>query len=92
LGRIAKLYEIEAAIRGRPPDERASVRGARAGPLLEQIKVGLEATLAKVSTKSALARSRSRKPTSLATLGLRRASATDVSFLPALEQFLAGEG
>jgi len=31
------------------------VRGARAGPLLEQSKVGLEATLAKVSTKSALA-------------------------------------
>ena len=55
LGRIAKLYEIEAAIRGRPPDERVSVRGARAGPLLEQIKAGFEATLAKVSTKSALA-------------------------------------
>ena len=36
--------------------------------------------------------SRSRKPTSLATRGLRRAAATDVSFLPALEQFLAGEG
>ena len=31
------------------------MRGARAGPLLEQSKVGLEATLAKVSTKSALA-------------------------------------
>ena len=55
LGRIAKLYEIEAAIRGRPPDERVLVRGARAGPLLEQIKAGFEATLAKVSTKSALA-------------------------------------
>ena len=55
LGRIAKLYEIEAAIRGRPPDERVSVRGARAGPLLEQIKGGFEASLAKVSTKSALA-------------------------------------
>ena len=55
LGSIAKLYEIEAAIRGRPPDERCAVRGARAGPLLEQIKAEFEASLAKVSTKSALA-------------------------------------
>jgi transposase len=55
LAQIAKLYEIEEAIRGRPPDERASVRGARAGPLLEQIQAWLEATLAKVSAKSALA-------------------------------------
>jgi transposase len=55
LAQIAQLYEIEKAIRGRPPDERASVRGARAGPLLEQIRAWLEATLAKVSAKSALA-------------------------------------
>ena len=36
--------------------------------------------------------SRSRKPTPPATRGLRTAPATDVSSLPALEQFLAGEG
>ena len=36
--------------------------------------------------------SRSRKPTPPATRGLRTASATDASSLPALEQFLTGEG
>jgi transposase len=55
LAKIAKLYEIEAGIRGRPPDERRALRGARAGPLLEEIRIWFEATLAKVSAKSALA-------------------------------------
>lgn len=55
LARIGKLYEIEAAIRGRPPDERCTVRSARAGPELEGIKAWFEATLAQVSAKSALA-------------------------------------
>ena len=55
LARIGKLYEIEEQIRGRPPDERRTVRQARAGPLLEALKAWLEATLAQVSTKSALA-------------------------------------
>ena len=55
LARIGKLYEIEEAIRGRPPEERRTVRKARAGPELEVIKAWLEATLAQVSTKSALA-------------------------------------
>ena len=36
--------------------------------------------------------SRSRKPTLPATRGLRTAPASDASFLPTLEQFLAGEG
>ena len=36
--------------------------------------------------------SHSRKPTSLATRGLKTAPTTDASFLPALEQFLAREG
>ena len=40
LARIGKLYEIEEAIRGRPPEERRTVRKARAGPLLEAIKAG----------------------------------------------------
>ena len=35
LARIGKLYEIEEAIRGRPPEERRTVRQARAGPVLE---------------------------------------------------------
>ncbi len=55
LARIGKLYEIEEAIRGWPPDERCAVRKARAGPLLEDIRTWFEATLAQVSTKSALA-------------------------------------
>jgi transposase len=55
LAKIAKLYEIEAAIRGRPPDERRALRGARAGALLEDMRAWLEATLAKVSAKSAFA-------------------------------------
>jgi transposase len=55
LARIGKLYEIEEAISGRPPDERCTVRKARAGPLLEDIRTWCEATLAQVSAKSALA-------------------------------------
>jgi hypothetical protein len=55
LSRIGKLYEIEEAIRGRPPEERCMVRSARAGPLLEDIRTWFEATLAQVSAKSALA-------------------------------------
>jgi len=55
LARIGKLYEIEEAIRGRPPDERRTVREARAGPLLEELKAWFEATRAQVSAKSALA-------------------------------------
>ena len=55
LARIGKLYEIEEAIRGRAAEERCTVRKARAGPELEAIKVWFEATLAQVSTKSALA-------------------------------------
>jgi hypothetical protein len=55
LARIGKLYEIEEAIRGRPPDERCTVRSARAGPLLEDIRTWFEATLGQVSAKSVLA-------------------------------------
>jgi transposase len=55
LTRISKLYEIEETIRGRPPDERCTVRKTRAGPLLEELRTWFEATLVKVSAKSALA-------------------------------------
>jgi hypothetical protein len=55
LARIRKLYGIEEAIRGRPPDERRTVREARTGPLLEDIRTWFEATLAQLSAKSALA-------------------------------------
>jgi transposase len=55
LTRIGKLYQIEETIRGRPAEERCAVRQARAGPLLEELQTWFEATLAKVSAKSALA-------------------------------------
>ena len=55
LARIGSLYEIEEAIRGRPPGQRRDARQARAGPVLGELRTWLEAALAKVSAKSALA-------------------------------------
>jgi transposase len=55
LVRIAALYEIEKNIRGKPPDERMSVRQARAGPLLADFKQWLGRELTKLSKKSGLA-------------------------------------
>jgi transposase len=56
LERIGALYAIEAEIRGRPPDERAAMRQARAGPLLDSLREWLRQTLARVSKKSELAK------------------------------------
>jgi hypothetical protein len=55
LQRIAKLYEIEADIRGRPPDERRRERLERAAPLLEDLHAWLREMLVRVSIKSDLA-------------------------------------
>ncbi len=52
LRRIGALYKIEEQIRGKPPDERRSVRQARAVPLLDDMKRWFEATLATLSAKS----------------------------------------
>ena len=52
LRRIAELYLIEAEIRGKPPDERRSVRQARARPLLDDLEQWLRASLEKLSRKS----------------------------------------
>ncbi len=52
LHRIGALYKIEEQIRGNPPDERHSVRQARAVPLLDDMKRWFEATLATLSAKS----------------------------------------
>jgi transposase len=52
LERIAALYAIEGAIRGRPPNERREVRQARARPLLESLHAWLESCLSKLSRKS----------------------------------------
>jgi len=56
LERIAALYAIESEIRGRPPDARAAIRQARAGPLLESLRTWLRQTLGRVSKKSELAK------------------------------------
>ncbi|KWH39384.1 hypothetical protein WL99_02285 [Burkholderia cepacia] len=46
LRRIGALYKIEEQIRGKPRDERLSVRQARAVPLFDDMKCWFEATLA----------------------------------------------
>jgi transposase len=53
--RIALLYAIEQDIRGRPAEERATQRQARAGPILESLRAWLDETLARVSGRSDLA-------------------------------------
>jgi transposase len=55
LQRIGALYAIETEIRGQPPETRAAVRQARAGPHLEALHNWLQTTLIQVSKKSALA-------------------------------------
>lgn len=55
LRRIAELYAIEAEIRGKLPDERAAVRQARAGPLIEAMHEWLHTQHARLSRKSELA-------------------------------------
>jgi transposase len=53
--RIGELYAIEREIRGRKPSERMLVRQQRAGPLLDELRRWLAATLRMVSAKSELA-------------------------------------
>ena len=56
LQRIAALYAIEAEIRGQPPDIRRRERQARAGPLLEDLRVWMTSMVGRVSAKSELAK------------------------------------
>jgi hypothetical protein len=56
LERIGRLYQIEAEIRSRPPDERCAVRQARAGPHLQSLHEWLHKTLTMLSRKSELAK------------------------------------
>ncbi len=53
--RIRALYAVEDDVRGRPPDERRRARETRAGPLLEDMRAWLEATLRQASKRSDLA-------------------------------------
>jgi len=52
LEQIKALYQIEADIRGKPPDERKAVRQEKATPLVEALHVWLIEQLPKISRKS----------------------------------------
>lgn len=54
LERIAQLYAIEANVRAQIPAQRCAVRQARARPLLEGMRVWLEAQSRRVSRKCAI--------------------------------------
>jgi len=53
---IARLFVIEADIKGKSPTERVSVRRQRAIPILDELRAFLDATLAKISGKSDFAK------------------------------------
>ncbi|MDF1807679.1 IS66 family transposase, partial [Hyphomonas sp.] len=53
--RIARLYAIEKAIRGKPLDERAAVRQARSRPIFEAFDTWLATQLTRISGKTPLA-------------------------------------
>ncbi len=55
LGRIAEMYAVEANVRGRSPDERRAARQEHSRPLVEDLRRFLDARMAQVSRKSALA-------------------------------------
>jgi transposase len=55
LERIGLLYDIEDAIRGQAPSDRQAVRQARAGPVLEDLRLWLDATLSRIPGRSDLA-------------------------------------
>ncbi|OFJ49550.1 hypothetical protein BA896_012385 [Janthinobacterium lividum] len=52
LRRIAELYRIETEIRGKPPDQRKSVRQTEACPLPDDLERWLRTSLEKLSRKS----------------------------------------
>jgi transposase len=55
LDRIGRLFDIERAANGLPPDMRQRIRQSRAVPLVEELAAFLDATLPKLSGKSELA-------------------------------------
>ena len=54
LARIKKLYEIEAEIRGLPPEVRRGLRQQQSKPIVDALKPWLEASLATLSKGSKL--------------------------------------
>jgi transposase len=55
LDRIGRLYEVEEAVRGKPPDQRRAARQTKAAPETADLKSLLEQLLGTVSAKSTLA-------------------------------------
>ncbi len=53
--RIGELYEIEAVIRGQPPDERLRVRQQQSLPLVEVLRAWLDLQLSRLPGRSRLA-------------------------------------
>ena len=52
LARVAKLYAVEADIRGRPAEERLAVRQARSAPILDDLRTVLGADAVRLSRRS----------------------------------------
>jgi transposase len=52
LRRIAALYAIEAAVRGKPPDVRRAVRQAKSRALVEELFAWFEAQLARLPSRA----------------------------------------
>lgn len=55
LARIAKLYAVEADVRGQSPEQRRAKRQDNSRPIIEELRRVLDARLAQVSRKSRLA-------------------------------------
>ncbi|MGI9419467.1 MAG: IS66 family transposase [Geminicoccaceae bacterium] len=55
LERIGELFAVEADIKGQSAKDRRDARRERSVPILDELKIFLEATLAKTSNKSSLA-------------------------------------
>jgi transposase len=52
---IARLFAIEAGIKGKPPAERLAARRTKATPILSELRTFLDAAMEGVSGKSSLA-------------------------------------
>ena len=55
LSHIARLYAIDAEVRGRSPDERRTARQEHSRPIVEELRRFLDAKLTEISRKSTLA-------------------------------------
>jgi hypothetical protein len=51
LQRIAALYEIEARVRGKSANDRLAVRQAESKPLVTELRIWLEAQIAKLPAR-----------------------------------------